>query len=200
MLFPVQDEWRLTTDFHEPRPLSRPPEKRDHPHGGWDIRVPVGTKIYAPENGNLYFHIMPWKFGRANENRYHTIRWHDGTKYAFRNYFYEWFGGLFILEGESGLTHVFAHIDAAEVFRASCFFSCDMTCTEDGTAYLLANLLDPAGVMAGNEIGKSGNAGLSTGPHIHYELHHKRDWRPHARRPDPADLWPDLYREKWKSA
>jgi len=194
MIFPVKKPYRITTDFHEMRPLSKPVAKRDHPHGGWDIAVPVGTEILAPENGEVQWHFQ----FRRGSGYHNAVYWpYTQTQYAFRNYFYETFGGLCILYGDSGRTHVFAHIEASEILKwfrktgAHDFYTEDQNGNGDAF-YLFVNWRDCADVREGNIICHSGNAGFSTGPHIHYENHKGREWIRHAHRLDPATLWPNI--------
>jgi hypothetical protein len=127
---------------------------------------------------------------------YHNVYWPDNPAellYAFRNYFYDTFGGLIILYGASGVTHVFAHIDALEIGRMCMGFSI----VEDDIGLFFTNWKNLYLAKAGATIGLSGNSGYSTGPHIHYELHYARKWIPHADRLDPKDLYPNIYRDKW---
>ena len=51
-MIPVQG--RISTPFDQPRPLSKPPEERDHVHGAIDIGAAIDSPIFAPESGELY--------------------------------------------------------------------------------------------------------------------------------------------------
>ena len=190
MTFPVKGNYRITSAFHEPRPLSKPLEKRDHPHGAIDIAVPTGTPIYAPEIGEVEWHVQ-FRRGRAYHDIYRPYE--GGAKYAFRNYFYESFGGLCVLYGFSGRTHVFAHIEATTIFDrfratgAQHFYTEDKN--GDTSFYLFVNWRDLVDVKEGDLICESGNAGYSTGPHIHYEIHKGKEWIQHRERIDPAELF-----------
>jgi len=190
MTFPIQGVYRISAGFSELRPLSKPPEDRDHPHGGVDLAVVEGTPIYAPERGEVEWHAQ-FRRGRAYHDVYRPYE--GGPKYAFRNYFYETFGGLCVLYGFSGRTHVFAHIEATTIFnrfhatRAGNFYTEDRN--GDTSFHLFVNWRDLVDVKEGDMICTSGNAGYSTGPHIHYEIHKLKDWIPHRERIDPAELF-----------
>ena len=190
MIFPIPDPYRITTDFHEMRPLSRPPEKRNHPHGAIDIAVPTGTSIYAPERGEVEWHVQ-FRRGRAYHDVYRPYQ--GGPKYAFRNYFYETFGGLCVLYAHSGRTHVFAHIEAGEIFNRFAATGAEHFYTEDQNGdtsfYLFVNWRNLNDVHEGDFLCASGNAGYSTGAHVHYEIHKRKEWIPHSERLDPLSLY-----------
>ena len=192
MTFPVKIDYKISTGFDEMRPLSLPVEKRTHPHGAIDIAVPIGTDIIAPENGEVHWQIQ---FRRGDS--YHNVYWpYTEQPYAFRNYFYETFGGLCILYGESGKTHVFAHIRAEDILMLYRGTRADNYYTEDidgpDAFHLFVNWNSLVKMREGDTICYSGNSGFSTGPHIHYEIHQGRDFTPHADRTNPLDLWPTL--------
>jgi murein DD-endopeptidase MepM/ murein hydrolase activator NlpD len=198
-LFPVQIDWKLTSDFNEPRPLNAPPEKRTHVHGAWDIAVPEKTPMMAPEWGRAYKLVQFRSNGQT-----HNLFWDDRKWFAFSNYFYDTFGGLIILEGDSGLTYVFTHIWAQDIlddlFREHISCHIKEETDKNGAIVSLWNMNDPDNVEAGQYIGSSGNAGFSTGSHIHLELHRRRDWLRWENRPDPAEIWPlEFSRQKDKA-
>jgi len=188
-LFPVQIDWKLTSDFGEMRPINAPPEKKTHVHGAWDIAVPEGTPMMASERGKVYRLVQ----FRSNSQT-HNLFWDDQKWFGFSNYFYDTFGGLLILEGDSGLTYVFAHIWAQSIlddlFREHSSCQIKEETDKNGSIVSLWNMKDPDYVEAGECIGSSGNAGYSTGAHIHLELHYRREWISWAKRDDPAEIWP----------
>ena len=180
MMFPVRRQYKISAGFTEPRPLHKKPM---HIHGAVDLAVPEKTAIYAPEPGLVYYH---YNFRCAKVTR--NIYWSDGTWYAFSNYFYDVFGGLVILEGKQ-LTHVFAHIDYGTLNK---MMNQHITTREwhvDGDTIAILNLDDPQPAMERDVIGYSGNAGFSTGPHIHWEIHRKRKWDKWERRINPKTLF-----------
>lgn len=181
MIFPVQKSYKITAPFNEMRPIENPTK---HIHGAIDIAVPIGTKIQAPEDGLIYYH-----FNYSKNNKARNIYWYDKTWYAFSNYFYSIFGGLIILEGISGYTHVFAHIEGKTINDMLNNERRQRKYYEDANGFAFINLEDPNLVIAMDVIGFSGNAGKSTGPHIHYEIHEHRKWIPHKDRPNPEKIY-----------
>jgi len=181
MTFPVDAPWRLSAGFDELRPLANP----RRPHGAVDLAVPIGTAIRAPEPGICYWHLQI----RHGEGA-HDLYWPDGVWFAFSNYFYEVFGGLVIFEGwKSKLTHVFAHLAGRDIVRMLNMHKAEISYDEDRISYLFSNLRRGVATEEGTIIGYSGNAGQSTGPHIHYEIHNRRHYTAHADRQRPEGLW-----------
>jgi len=194
-IFPVQIDWKLTSDFGEPRPITAAPKDRTHVHGAWDIAVPEGTPMMAPETGRLYRLVQ----FRSNHQT-HNLFWDDRKWFAFSNYFYDTFGGLIVLYGDSGLTYVFAHIWAQSIlddlFREHVSCSIKEETDKKGSIVSLWNMMDPDFVQSAQYIGSSGNAGYSTGAHIHMELHRGREYLEWENRPDPAEIWPLEFRRQ----
>ena len=173
MIAPV--EGRITTDYFEPRPLSKPPDKRDHVHGAIDIAAPVSSVIRAPERGTVF----AWCAYRLEPGKY----WPEmpmvhGVPFQWCNYFYDTFGGCLFLRSYDGQRmHVMTHSYANQIFNSSIFqhvvsieekaderFPMHAFCTELVT------------VRKGYTIGSVGNAGYSTGPHVHWEIHRGHMW------------------------
>lgn len=197
--FPVRANWKLTSDFDEMRPLGIMPKDKTHVHGAWDIAVPEGTPIIAPESGSL-FYLVQFRSNRQT----HNLFWDDQKWFAFSNYFYDTFGGLLILEGDSGLAYVFAHIWAetilGEIFTENVRCKIKEETDKKGSIVSFFNPMAPSYVESCQYIGKSGNAGFSTGAHIHLELHRRREWLRWENRPDPAEIWPaELQQQKDKA-
>ena len=184
MTFPVESPWRVSAGFDELRPLANP----RRPHGAVDLAVPVGTPIRAPESGICYWHLQI-----RNGEGGHDLYWPDGVWYAFSNYMHDVFGGLLILEGGSSkLTHVFAHVSGETIIRMLNERAERVSYSEDRISYLFSNLDHGAATEEGEVIGYSGNAGLSTGPHVHYEIHNRRHYTAHEDRQRPEELWEEL--------
>ncbi len=176
LLFPVGNDWQLTTEFYEPRPLSKPEEHRNHVHGAWDIAVPVGTPIRAPEDGIGWWWIITDSLMHRDIPR---------SLAPFRHYRMAVFGRCYILEGKSGLTHVFAHGE----ITAQLEHNKKLKGLIYGFGKTFAVIGERKKVTRGSMIGESGNGGYSTGAHIHYELH-ESPWQRWEDRPDPAELYP----------
>lgn len=183
MTFPVKEPYTVSAPFDELRPLGA--KKPTHVHGAIDIAVKRGTPIHAPESGLLYYH---WQV-RTNPGHTQDWYWDDRRWYAFSNYFYDVYGALLILEADSGRTHVFAHVEGECVFAELGRHASGIEYRESAGAHFVSNLAHPVMVIEGDLIGQSGNAGFSTGPHVHWEIHNKRAWTPHEKRVDPAKLF-----------
>jgi hypothetical protein len=184
-MFPIQDDpyWK-SSPFDEMRPLSLPAEKRNHIHGAVDIATVNGSAIYAEEDGYSYAIIILREKKRGN-----NLFWIDEKWFAFSNYFYDVFGGCVILEGYSGLTYLHAHVYADTILNKYPFEVHEKH-DEDGWVFSMYSFNDTVGVKEGDIIGYVGNAGQSTGPHLHLEIHDKRNWLRWEKRPNPEGLWP----------
>ena len=195
MTFPFRDKVTWTSGFDEPRPLWRVQKIAEleaagehveaeaeraklHPHGAQDFACTPGTKIYAPEDGRAWYHIV---YGTGTQNMY----WGSGTWYAFSNYIFSVWGGLVCLEGKSGLTHVFAHIEPRVMHKY-----CDLSKpSRQGALVSYVSIKALECVREGELLAETGNAGFSMGPHTHYEVHSGKDWTPHIDRVRPDELW-----------
>lgn len=191
MIFPVP-EGRVSVGFDQMRPLSAPPEQRTHPHGALDIAARTGERIIAPEGGMLHYWLAfrPDKTRRISELNHVVFPFH----FQGHNYFYDIYGGVIILLGKSGMTHFFCHSFANQLYNLSGHrmrwkyaesreterFPVFVWYTVNGFGHH---------VREGEKIGDVGNAGFSTGPHVHYEMHKGRMWNPHADRPRPENYY-----------
>ncbi len=92
--------------------------KRQEYHSGIDLRVPVGTKIYATADGVVSFSKMGYNGG---------------------------YGVMVKIDHAYGFRTVYAHLSKPNVNEGDF-------------------------VKKGQVIAYSGNSGLSTGPHLHYEI------------------------------
>lgn len=175
----------VTTDFFEPRPLSKPPEERDHNHGAIDISAPIGTPIHAPEKGEVFawcsYRIKP---GQVWPNA-PVI---NGGANSFCNYFYDTFGGVLILRSADTMrTHIITHSYGNQLFNKGIYQNAHyIEQREDDRFPIHGFYTSLTEVKEGAIIGYVGNAGYSTGAHIHWEIHHGRTWQRWESRIDPA--------------
>ena len=180
---------KLTSSFYDPRPLSNPGK---HIHGAVDIAAPIGEKIFAPEDGLLVSYMGI----RNKDGQYWPIGEYPQSgrrDFPFSNYFYDMYGGLLVLQGYSGRTHLFAHCYGNQLWNISPVMQIiDKPYheeKEDKRFPLVAWISKQAPVKNGQHIGYVGNAGFSTGPHVHYEIHPSYAWHKHADRINPELLF-----------
>ncbi len=171
----------ITTKFSEPRPLSKPPEERTHIHGAVDIASPSGTPIKAPEAGTVFvwcaYRIEPGTYWPATPIVH-------GHEFPFRNYFYDTFGGVIVLKGRC--THVITHSYANQLFNKGLHtFGGTVEEVDDKRFPIHAVYSRRIEVKRGATIGFVGNAGYSTGPHIHWEIHSAAGWQRWEARVNP---------------
>jgi len=177
--WPFPGHTTITTPWDDPRPLSNPGA---HVHGAIDVDTPIGSLIVAPEDGTLFL--------------YYAIRHQDGQNwpndgsngFPWKNYFYDMYGVILVLKGDSGDTHVFAHSYINQIHNKSRH---DWVALEEKVAKrfpLLAMLAGGIRVRRGEKIGETGNAGYSTGPHCHYEIHQGFAWQKWGDRLDPEKM------------
>ncbi len=184
MKWPFPGNVKITTPWDDPRPVSNPGQ---HPHGAIDIGTKVGSPIVAPEKGKLYYY-----FARRPES---GIYWpgKELSHFPYRNYFYDMFGGVIVLKGESGLTHVFTHGYMNQLYNGEDHAWEYIEQKADARFPLFAMLTEEIEVFPGAVIGKTGNAGYSSGPHCHYEIHEGFKWQDWNDRPDPEKIdWEDF--------
>ena len=187
----------VTTDFFERRPLAliellkdadiedRPEmEKKIHVHGAVDLATIVGDPIRAPEAG----HAFGWCAFRPMPALYwdETPEIH-GAPFEFRNYFYDTFGGVIIVRSLDGKrVHVITHTYKNQIFNKGIYVfggTCEQK--KDARFPIHAIHTEPKRVVAGDVVGFVGNAGFSTGPHVHWEIHRGNAWNWWDRRINP---------------
>lgn len=115
------------------------------------------------------------------------------------HYFYDTYGGVVVLLGESNLTHVFTHSYANQIYNHSPIHSTwkytESRDDERWPVMVWHTFDDLIRVTEGQLIAAVGNAGFSTGAHTHYEIHRGREYREPLARTDPKEIFP----EEWNS-
>ncbi|MCA1807169.1 MAG: M23 family metallopeptidase [Actinobacteria bacterium] len=203
--------------------MSRPENQRTHNHAAWDVavgstakdteaeaRVGGGIGIYAPERGKL-IHFACTRRNKGQMGEVYPKLPKEDFDIKGHHFFYDIYGGMAILIGDSGLIHVFTHSWMNQLFnmvgpyleaKSKDKKGIDRYRTTEGSGgdprfptMVYSNFHAPFNVEAGELIGLIGNAGWSTGKHIHYEIHRDHKWITYLERTNPADLFPDV----WKS-
>jgi hypothetical protein len=172
---------QVTAKFDQPRPLVG---EKTHVHGAIDIAAPTGTPIYAPEDG--------WLKGAVIWRPPNVADWNmRGFDFPWKNYWQDIFGGILILKGGSGKIHLFCHlypeqiIDRGEIPK----MEWDYVEQKDDGRWPVHSMiaLHGHGVRKGQYIGPVGNAGYSTGSHVHWEIHNAWEVTAYDKRPNPID-------------
>lgn len=174
---------RITTPFDEPRPLSVPPAQRNHVHGALDLAEGDGI-IRAPVSGQaqgvvIFRGVEPVKgigaWGAKGLEEKSEI-----LEFPWREYWYDIYGGFVVLYEPNGRMHLLCHVwptrllnpqpgPARYPFRFAYYIE-EAELTRWPCHILLT---EPTEVLAGQPLAPIGNAGYSTGKHVHWEIHHQ---------------------------
>lgn len=175
----------ITSKFNEPRPLSDPGK---HIHGAIDIAAKVNTVIQAPESGTV--------FGFCAFRPKKGLTWGEAPiiherVFSWVNYFYDTYGGLIVLKSEDfKRTHIITHSYQRQIFKVA-FRDLQKYPYEEAAEKrfpLFCWYSDFKYVAEGEMIGYVGNAGYSTGPHVHWEIHNGEFWNEHNKRINPESV------------
>lgn len=187
MKFSPPVKGRITAAFDQPRPLGA--EKPTHIHGAVDIAASVGTPIYAPEPGLAFYWVAmrpePGKFWPKMPRLYR----HEIKSFPFANYFYDMFGGVIVLRAPDMRTHLITHSYARQLFNLGTMRHMRKWWVEESADKrfpISAVYSETRSVDEGDVIGYVGNAGYSTGAHIHWEVHPSYSWYRHEDRIEPT--------------
>jgi hypothetical protein len=141
-------------------------------HESLDIYAKLKTKFYASEEGFVSYHYVD--------------KFVDGTKPlgGWKLWCSYPYGGVAVLEGDSGVTYLFCHLDPKTFPLIEGIELTRKALTNSKGLRASALFSGRKRVKAGELIGYVGNVGQSSRPHIHLET-----WKA-GNRIDPEKLWP----------
>jgi len=172
----------ITTPFDEMRPLSVPPERRTHIHGALDI-AGGDMIVISPVEGEAQGFVIFRGIEPGNKIR----AWGVGEKpdilaLPWREYYQDIYGGIItIIERGTKRLHILAHFWPSKIINHdpefggpfhSIYYLEEKAKTRWPSHILMT---DPVYVKKGERLAPVGNAGFSTGPHVHWEVHHQAD-------------------------
>lgn len=173
----------ITAPFTQPRPFGGP---YTHIHAALDLSAPGAPLIVAPVSGLL----TAYQFIRPKGG---TWAAHDEKPEILHspphNYFYDIYGGLLTIEEPQGRYHILAHFWGSALHSPYHLHYVESVYTPPKLAPsfpCIAFISDPIHVNEGEPLIRMGNAGYSSGPHVHWEIHPSRNLVPHSDRIDPT--------------
>lgn len=174
-----------------PRPLA--PAIPTHVHGAMDITAPVNTPTVWPEDGFAYgFAVFRQESRKIEIWRDRLVNCREDS-FPWPQYVYDVYGGVLVLKGDSGAVHLMCHHYMRQMFYSSALPPEAWEYQEDGadTPFPMTmwhTFSTPHRVKAGEAACRIGNAGQSTGSHLHWEMHNGWEWTPFNKRPDPEKI------------
>jgi len=183
-LWPFPGNEKISADFNQPRPLGGPYTRI---HGAVDVPGSVGDLILAPEAGS----VMAMKNHRPADQE--GMAWPDErmSDYPFCNYFYDMYGSIVILHGNSGRSYIFSHSYWNQIRGMDWVDRVNYRYTEqgaDGRWPFFSDFTNWTTVSAGAKIAKFGMAGFTTGCHCHFEIHPSYNRYHYPDRIDPEEV------------
>lgn len=181
MILPIPSG-RITAPFSQPRPLGAAPT---HVHGAIDVAPTSIHGVVAPVSGRAQF----LQFLRPNITTFFPADDKDIIlRHPTHNYFYDLYGGICtIIDKHTGYLHVLTHFWASALWSRSVPVYTESRV--EGRFPCVALIGTPFVVKEGAPLCPVGNAGFSTGPHVHWEIHPSSEvLSPYADRLDPEAL------------
>ena len=172
----------ITAGFDELRPLSVPMDRRDHVHGALDISGGDGI-VLSPVDGEAQGFVI----FRGVEPSVQIRNWGQDEKpdilsLPWREYWQDIFGAIIvIIERGTSRLHILAHFWPSKVLNhdpefGGPFHSIYYLEERSKTGWPSHILMtDEVYVKQGQRLAPLGNAGYTTGPHVHWEIHHQAD-------------------------
>lgn len=192
----------VTTPFDQMRPLSVPVEKRTHIHGAIDIASRYSwqsghrEEILCPVDGYVwgYVAIRVPEDSKSGNRYWPKMPVIHGRIFPWANYFYDMYGGVIIIEETNFAdqvinTHLICHSYANQIFNLPPLGPIGIPHSVEESKKsrypIIAWYTDKFKFKKGDVIGSMGNAGYSTGSHIHWEIHQGMFYQNHADRINP---------------
>lgn len=186
MTWPVKGPIGALGYWDTPRPLDSTP--KTHVHGAVDLVASGGTSVVAPEDGGLYGFCLTRPEGRLDV----WVR-QVSLPLPWSFYTYDTYGGVLVLRGKSGLVHLMTHLymrqllDYTPLERESWMYA-EESGKQRWPMTLWHTFSRPVMIREGQQIGVVGDAGMSRGDHLHWEVHRGWEWTSYSGRPDPKRL------------
>ena len=172
----------VTAPFDEMRPLTVSPARRWHVHGALDIARGDGVVVAPVEGEAQGFVIFRGVEPKTDGHTWGKDEKPDILSLPWRNYWQEIYGGIItIIERGSGRLHILCHIWPSRILNHdpdfggpfhSLYYLEERTVTRWPSHILMTGQVY---VKAGQRLAPVGNAGQSSGPHVHWEIHHHAD-------------------------
>jgi hypothetical protein len=169
---------RISGRFNDP---SKSDPKRIH--GALDVAPVHSRDLVAPEDGIAF----GWIARRTPNGPQYWPGRPDvhGETFPFANYFYDMFGGVVIVRTAVGRTHVLTHSFGRQLTQHSIFEHWGWAEEAAKERFPIFGIFsEQVPVAEGDVITRVGDAGFSTGAHVHWETHPSYAWAEHKQRID----------------